>query len=106
MTHHLKRKAPDTMTTTYEWDIETIDEAGDIVDHSHSTKVPTEALKPNQELVLVKDVHNRQGELQDRAWAYVVAGKLPVAFQNALGDYVGKVPLAFQLEFGQSIHAK
>lgn len=83
----------------YEWDLETIDEYGDVSDHNHSDKFPGLPTDPNIQLVLVKD----QGvgysddpghfEQDDRSWAYVKDGMLPDVFQN--GD---RVPKRFHAE--------
>jgi hypothetical protein len=65
------------MTLCYEWDVETIDEYGDIVDHDHNDRLTASHLEveePNK-LVLVRDNYKADG--LDRSWAYVKNGLLP-----------------------------
>lgn len=87
------------MTVLYEWDVETVDEYGDILDHCHADKV--EDLKrllkdPNTRLVLVRDVVSADGDLKDRTWAYAGRGALPTKFQN--GEIV---PIRFHKELSK-----
>ena len=74
--------------TYYEWDVESYDEYGDIIDHNHADKVPTTPLQYNEKLVLVRNVGiGIAGEpdtfdLSERACAYVEGGKLPAEFDD------------------------
>lgn len=87
------------MKTTYEWDYETVDENGDIVDHNHADQLSkfTDGDKTNT-LVLVRDVESENNGLEDRTWAYVKDGKLPEYFSDARGALVYKVPQRFHAE--------
>ena len=78
----------------YEWDLETSDEYGDIIDHLHSDKCPGLPTDENVQLVLVRDTGTGWSdnpdhfEQDDRSWAYVKDGALPVEFDS--GDIVPK----------------
>jgi hypothetical protein len=93
--------------TTYEWDIELVDEHGDILAHHHSDKCPgipaddydDEGLVPA--LVLVRDRWD-EGGLTERWWAYVEDGKLPERFADAYGNEGPSVPKRFHAELQQS----
>lgn len=86
----------------YEWDIETLDEHGDIQDHAFAECLSN--LRPpedNQRLVLVRDIietdkddPNPFGSVVCRDWAYVKDGALPVYFE----DTDRKVPGRFHTE--------
>jgi hypothetical protein len=88
--------AREVTRTEYEWDHESYDEFGDIIDHDFSDKYPGIPTEDNVELVLVKNVaRGLAGEeysfmLDDRAWAYVVDGALPEQFTDG-----SKVPVRF-----------
>ena len=88
-------------TVTYEWDIETVDEHGDIQDHHHSDvcfdliKYP---LKESERLVLVRDLGNDEDGLQDRQWAYVDHTGLPEFFDGG-----AKVPQRLHKEIKRFI---
>ncbi len=82
----------------HEWDVETLDEFGDIEDHNHC-----ETLQPyhldldrNQRLVLVCDHYPPVGGL-NRSWAYVENNTLPLYFEDAYGNKTTRVPKRFQL---------
>ena len=88
----------------YEWDLEPFDPvSGDVLDHDHSDTCPGLPREPNVQLVLVRDVceyeesPDADGDLADRAWAYVVDGKLPEAFSN--GE---RVPKRFHTELAKT----
>jgi hypothetical protein len=91
----------------YEWDIETYDEHGDIIDHDHSDRCPGQPRVGK--LVLVRNVFEGEREyfedtadLKDRAWAYVgIDGKLPATFDD--GE---KVPKRFHKELAALIATK
>jgi hypothetical protein len=74
----------------YEWDLESLDEYGDIIDHRHSDTFPGVPTEDNIALVLIRDVgvgisgEEHSFTLDDRAWAYVVDGKLPAQFDNGV----------------------
>ena len=71
------------MNVVYEWDRETIDEHGDIVDHNHADKL-SDIINDEGVLVLVRDeCCPESGSVEDRQWAYVSNGKLPEYFAYA-----------------------
>ena len=83
----------------YEWDYETIDEHGDIINHTHAAKLADytkEDITPS--LVLIRDSGNEAEGLQERTWAYVTNGVLPGYFQDAAGCNCSKVPAKFHKE--------
>jgi hypothetical protein len=84
---------------SYEWDYETVDEFGDILDHNHADKLSqfTDQDKTDS-LVLVRDEGNENEGVVNRSWAYVKEGKLPEYFKDAAGCEVSKVPKRFHLE--------
>lgn len=98
------------MKVAYEWDRETVDQYGDIIDHSHS-----DTLEPIAEdggrLVLVRDEYTEADGVQDRLWAYVDdAGKLPEFFSRAgtgEDDWVTsvRVPQRFHKELARVLPA-
>ncbi len=71
------------VTTWYEWDIESHDEHGDVLDHHHADRLKDlPPLKENERLVLI---YNRGSEIdgvEEREWAYVVNGELPSTFDG------------------------
>ena len=83
----------------FEWDIETLDEHGDIT-HDHWDEL-RQAPKPheleeNQRLVLVRDVWVDES-LEDRQWCYVAES---FAFEYEQGQSTGKeAPKARIAEF-------
>lgn len=99
------------MTVSYEWDIETLDvdwagnDDPDILDHDHRdtlAEFPHELLVKaisgdhGLRLVLVRDDH-KDGDIQDRSWAYVENGRLPERFTYC--PEIGKpVPARFVRE--------
>lgn len=91
--------------TTYEWDIEVVDEYGDIQDNETSVMLngfSTEKISSAIEsgtLVLVKNTwidygDGENGELYGKAWAYVSERNLPIEFDDG-----SKVPAKFINEF-------
>jgi hypothetical protein len=89
----------------YEWDLETFDEDGDIVDHSFADKLTGHKLSDIDEhtrLVLVRDTCDKVGSVELREWAYAYQheGKwvLPGRFQDALDADGAVVPGKFHLE--------
>lgn len=82
------------MNVRYEWDIETLDEYGDIIDHDfkeHYTDLLGVIIKSNQVLVLIRDYY-KEGSIY-RQWAYVENNKLPDTFTEG-----AKVPHKFHKE--------
>jgi len=92
------------METSYEWDVETIDEHGDIQDHDHFDKLKDsyffhdEINERTLELVLVRDTWNAMGQ-SVRTWAYMVNKKMPEFFQDAYQNNATKVPQRYLNEF-------
>lgn len=102
------------METTYEWDIEEDDGdliSPDILDHHHEDRLSDFGVvwknlsNPNFSLVLVRDTHDRHGNLKLRLWAYCTRedGKLvlPKTFDNCgeATEYV--VPQRFHRELSK-----
>ena len=91
---------------TYEWDVETVDEYGDIEDHYHSERITIDHLDAaldksgRTRLVLVRDDHRHGGI--DRSWAYVEEGKLPDHFKDAYDRNEAKVPQRFHKELAKA----
>lgn len=85
------------MKTIYEWDYETVNKDGDIIDHNHADKLTefSEVCKTDT-LVLVRDSDN------ERAWAYVENGKLPEFFSDAYQRPTTKVPKRFHKELANA----
>ena len=81
---------------SYEWDLESFDEYGDIIDHDFSEVYPGLPKEEGVNLVLVRNVYeglsgddfNYSATLVDRSWAYVVEGVLPEKFDD--GESVPK----------------
>lgn len=77
-------------TVYYEWDYETVDEHGDIIDHHHSDDlatiyVPSEEIDnfATKRLVLIRNKGNDVEGLKERLWAYVTKeGLLPSFFSD------------------------
>jgi hypothetical protein len=106
------------MKTTYEWDIETVDKFGDILDHDHrdtlaefAPDVLRDALLQRRQrggnftrLVLVRSVWTEASGLVDRTWAYVSdvgapnAGVLPTHCKDAFNRTATRVPARFARE--------
>ena len=99
----------------YEWDIEDIDEHGDINDHHHRDKLSeffecgfaddfAAALKGlGCQLVLVRDTLDSDGAVDLRSWAYVEDGKLPVFSHDGCGGRAAKVPQRFHRELASTL---
>ena len=85
----------------YEWDVETLDEFGDIEDHNHSEKLRPYHLdlEPSQRLVLVCD--HWEGGWMYRSWAYVVDGELPEHLVDAYDTEIRRVPQRFHKELAK-----
>lgn len=89
------------MTVSYEWDIETSDEHGDIEHDFLDGLAHLPPLEAGQELVLVREMLNEFGSVEDRQWAYAFDGKLPEVFDGGI-----KVPKKFAREFASSDFAE
>ena len=78
------------MAISYDWDIEEVDEHGDVLDHDHMDELTRADMDRvdgvRQQLVLIKDVIDHFGDLDTRAWAY--------AERNAAGRWVHVVEVA------------
>ncbi len=88
----------------YEWDIETTDVHGDIVDHDHDSSIRSlmdrHTLAEGESIVLVVSWGDESTGIIDREWAYAVAGvaggwTLPVEFDGG-----HKVPKKFHAQLG------
>lgn len=84
----------------YEWDVEALDEYGDIIDHGFCDGFPGVSTDPLHKVVLVKSyARGLSGDeysfdIVDRAWAYLQDdGTLPEEFDDG-----SKVPLRFHRE--------
>jgi len=91
------------MSVGFEWDVETVDENDDIVDHdfrdSYAECMAIAAAEPPEgcrfAIVLVR---NSDHAFDGRAWAYLDGGKLPTHFEDAYQHPVAKVPAKFHRE--------
>lgn len=96
------------MSTTYEWDIETLDDSGDVIDHDQRAMLSSfdkshlqQAIKENR-LSLVRDVND--GGLDSRSWAYACpsCGMLNENMLDSDGRVVARVPSRFFKEFAKA----
>jgi len=95
----------------YEWDIESVDEHGDIQDHNFRDKLSEFEgklrseipLAKHEKLVLVRDELDIDGGTIGRSWAYVENGQIEESFKDSGGGDVTPVPLRFIKELRQSI---
>jgi len=80
----------------YDWDVESYEECGDIEDHHFYTRLSDirGPIAINENLVLVRDIWCEDGDLLDRAYAYVEDGELSEDFDNGV-----RVPKRFHKEF-------
>lgn len=94
------------MGVYYEWDIEEVDENGDIQDHDFRDKLKDFVVKPaidgdRYQLVLVRNVGDEDEGLVDRDWAYAIKcdGRwvLPEQFDGGT-----KVPKRYHEELARS----
>lgn len=90
-------------TVDYEWDVEVLDEHGDIEDHhfhvSAMDMVKEHTENPQSDMVLVRSVGNNDDGVVDRLWAYVKDGKLPEYFEDSNRRDTGyRVPKRFHEE--------
>ena len=91
----------------YEWDIESVDDYGDIIDHDFNDKCPGLPREANERLVLVRNVAeglsdewDASAHIVDRSWAYVEDGALPERFDDGT-----PVPVRFFTELAKAITA-
>lgn len=85
----------------YEWDIETVDADGDVIDHDHRDRVhefdgedlTMAVAEDGRRLCLVRD------DARGRSWAYVTNGELADTFLDAYEKPVAKVPTRYRAEF-------
>jgi hypothetical protein len=84
--------------TWYEWDVETIDQYGDVQDHNHANHLSDlcHSLASDEELVLVYNTGNDLDGVEDRQWAYVSDGVLPDEFSGGQ-----RVPQSCKREFAK-----
>jgi hypothetical protein len=97
------------MKTKYEWDIETVDEHGDVIDHHHADTIlglrigDLDLLDGEKRLlVLVRDEWDDREGLTSRGWAYVENGELPKRFDDGQIETF-LVPQRFRDELSQWI---
>jgi len=98
----------------YEWDIETVDEYGDIIDHYHASDLQELAIFLEREepqagieyrLVLVRDQCRADGMDLDRTWAYLTDEcNLPSHFSDTIGTNRTQVSLRFAKELEDIRH--
>ena len=90
---------------SYEWDIETVDEFGDIQEHASAKRLnefPPEDLQlaiKTGNLALIRNTwidygDGENGELDDKSWAYVSDGRLSIEFDNGI-----PVPVKYLTEY-------
>ena len=89
---------------SYEWDIETVDESGEIQDHTSAKRLnefPLEAIQAavkTGNLALIRNAWIDYGggyvELDDKTWAYANESGLALEFDNGI-----KVPQGYLSEF-------
>ena len=99
------------MRATYEWDVEIVQavesaerEAGEILQHieveDYASAVGLcHAWSHNEPSgTRIALVRQHENEVNFKAWAYVVGGKLPTHFEDASGCPVASVPKRFHTE--------
>jgi len=92
---------------TYEWDVETIDEYGDVQDHFHGSTIKQATmgrwpLEKNEQLVLIRNVGNAEDGTIKRSWAYLSTDKyFPAEFDSG-----HKVPNRYLKEFFSYTHRR
>ncbi len=96
----------------YEWDVEVLDEYGDIVDHHFQESFRDCVMENNGkdcyfEIVLVRTTGNQEDGVTDRTWAYVNEnGELPEysSTPDINGKYINKcnkIPKKFHQEIAK-----
>lgn len=85
------------MTVRYEWDVETVDEHDDIIDHFFQKDYAgvLEELAKDDCPGLIKRAVLVRDDDKGRSWAYLEDGELPEYFENAYGEEAAKVPAKF-----------
>jgi len=92
-------------TVSYEWDYETVDEDGDIIDHNHSESLSRYGESDKTDtLVLIRELGNDRDGMIDRTWAYVKDGKMPEYFTDSAGVVGAKVPERFHKELAKYLN--
>jgi len=88
----------------YEWSLEYTDKDGDITNSDFADKVADFGADVLQgRLCLVRNTGNEIDGLQERHWAYVKDGKLPVFFEDsAASETTIKVPKRFHVELAHA----
>lgn len=86
---------------SYHWEIETVDECGNIVVRNFLESLTSVELGPHEHLALARCGWRRIGCVKQ--WAYVVDGKLPERFCNVNGNLGNMVPLTFHQELERVI---
>ena len=72
------------MKVAYEWSYELTDEHGDIIDSNFADKLSYFSKSEKVgDLVLVRNEGDEINGVEDRQWAYVKDGKLPLKFSDA-----------------------
>lgn len=96
------------MSVVYEWDFETFDEDGDIINHDHADALATyhkpSDITSDVNLVLVRDTGNAWDGVTDRMWAYAEKTSsgtwmLPDTFDGLPNGY--RVPVKFHRELAK-----
>lgn len=87
----------------YEWCREVMD-GEDIVDNHFEDQL-VDLIDSEGVLVLVRNEGNENEGVTDRFWAYVVNGKLPDCFSDAMGNELPglPVPLRFHKELSKQL---
>lgn len=94
------------MGVYYEWDIEEVDDNGDIQDHDFRDRIKDFVVLPvidgeRCQLVLVRNVGDEDSGVEDRTWAYAEADcsrwKLPATFEDG-----HKVPKRYHDELSKA----
>lgn len=96
------------MSVKYEWDVETVDDHGDVLDHDHDASLSAllhrhHDIGNGEQLALVRDVGDDIEGLLDRTWAYVEEGELDEFFCTASGTPDYKTPKRFHAELARAI---
>jgi hypothetical protein len=94
------------MAIVYEWDYETWDEDGDILEHDQEEHIADFSdERRTDHLVLVRNEGSEASGLTDRSWAYVVNGALPKYFSDSRGESTGvMVPMRYHKEIFTYLH--
>lgn len=92
-------------TVSYEWDYLDTDENGDIQEHNHADKLSMfNESDRTQTLELVRDAGNEIDGLNERTFAAVKDGQLPLYFNDAYGNPIHLVPKRFHAELAKHLN--